>query len=220
MEVLVGRSRRIMLQRRYAEGRIVNLGCGDDPCEFGTDPTRVTHVDIDQYNYPNFVRADLHKLPFRDGEYDTAVLGDVLEHVIDPALALREAGRVARRVVATVWEETRLPYQGLAKDEEGRLEQAWKMADAELTKMGYKSKEDYLIHGSPCKDLVVRIVLEEGHPHQYHINNFSDAGLKAVVKESGLTPLVVHKFLECIHEGQVFYNWLVILEGGNGCTLA
>jgi ubiquinone/menaquinone biosynthesis C-methylase UbiE len=68
-------TRRVEMQKLFAEGRIVNLGCGEDPCDFGE---RAVHVDLDVYNYPNFVQADIHHLPFKDKEFDTAVLGDVL----------------------------------------------------------------------------------------------------------------------------------------------
>jgi SAM-dependent methyltransferase len=42
------------------------------------------------------VRADLHRLPFRDGVADAVVSTQTLEHLRDPRLFLREAARVLR----------------------------------------------------------------------------------------------------------------------------
>jgi SAM-dependent methyltransferase len=41
-------------------------------------------------------QADVTELPFADGRFDAAVLGEVLEHVRDDAAALREVARVVR----------------------------------------------------------------------------------------------------------------------------
>jgi SAM-dependent methyltransferase len=41
-------------------------------------------------------QADVTSLPFADETFDAAVLGEVLEHVADDELALREVGRVLR----------------------------------------------------------------------------------------------------------------------------
>ena len=43
------------------------------------------------------IHADVTALPFADGSFDTAVLGEVLEHVEDDTGALREVARVLRQ---------------------------------------------------------------------------------------------------------------------------
>jgi 2-polyprenyl-3-methyl-5-hydroxy-6-metoxy-1,4-benzoquinol methylase len=41
-------------------------------------------------------RANLEQLPFSDGEFDVVLCTQVIEHLLDPALALRELARVLR----------------------------------------------------------------------------------------------------------------------------
>jgi SAM-dependent methyltransferase len=48
-----------------------------------------------------FVPGDVQSLPFTDGQFDVAVLAEVLEHVGDPVTAIREAARVATVVLIT-----------------------------------------------------------------------------------------------------------------------
>lgn len=43
--------------------------------------------------------ARAEQLPYVDGSMDVVILGEILEHVYDPAVVLREACRVARRAV-------------------------------------------------------------------------------------------------------------------------
>ncbi len=44
----------------------------------------------------SFVRADLRRAPLRDAAADLVLLSDVIEHVVDPGRAVREAGRLLR----------------------------------------------------------------------------------------------------------------------------
>lgn len=48
----------------------------------------------------DFVVADVHALPFGDRTFDVVHAHQVLQHVADPVQALREMGRVSRRLVA------------------------------------------------------------------------------------------------------------------------
>jgi len=63
-----------------------------------------------------FIQADAHHLPFHDKTFQTAILGDILEHVKDPPQLLREAKRVASHIFATTpneweWAEAQRPFQ-------------------------------------------------------------------------------------------------------------
>lgn len=85
--------------RKRAKGKIIHIGCGDEPI---FTETNVTRVDKEPKNLPNFHLADAKNLPFPDGSFDTAVLAETLEHIDDPEKAISEALRVARRVIITV----------------------------------------------------------------------------------------------------------------------
>ena len=83
------------------EDKIVEIGCANG--EMLKDYPNTTRVDIDDWkNIENFVCADAKDLPFKDKEFEVAVLGEILEHVPDPSVVLKEAIRVAKRLVITV----------------------------------------------------------------------------------------------------------------------
>lgn len=45
---------------------------------------------------PEQVQADLHELPFDDGQFDAAYMGALIEHTWTPVAALNEVGRVMK----------------------------------------------------------------------------------------------------------------------------
>jgi SAM-dependent methyltransferase len=86
--------------RNYARGRLLDLGCGDVPlyqayrdlvadvtcADWKNTPHDARHLDIE---------CDLSAaLPFKEGEFDTIILSDVLEHVPEPAALCREMARI------------------------------------------------------------------------------------------------------------------------------
>ena len=97
---------------------ILDIGAAHNAVFTGWD--NVTHVDINEYDYPNFVQMDAHDLKFPDKRFEVAVLGEILEHVKDPEKVLKVALRVASRVIITVplpeeWDERLRPYDTLEK---------------------------------------------------------------------------------------------------------
>lgn len=75
-----------------AVGTCLHVGCGTKPIE-GTvnadpNPDRLRWCDV---------ACDAHRLPFRDGAFDSAASSHVLEHLEDPVAALAEMARVLRR---------------------------------------------------------------------------------------------------------------------------
>lgn len=98
-----------------ANGRLLDVGCGDKPHADVLAPHISAHVGVEFT--PTFegsvsarsVRADVvysgDRLPFRDGEFDTVLSNQVLEHVTDPHALFAEMIRVLRpggRTIVTV----------------------------------------------------------------------------------------------------------------------
>lgn len=97
--------------------RLLDVGCGTGTllARAVADGLEVSGVDVAPQalaaagqEAPAAVlrQADAHELPFDDGAFDLVTLVQVLEHVTNPVLALREARRVCTpggAVRATVW---------------------------------------------------------------------------------------------------------------------
>lgn len=86
----------------------LDIGCGknyegdinldryiEDPDHF----QRMRDGTIDPRRIPNFILADAYHLPFRDEAFDEAVLNHVIEHLLEPSIALREVKRVTKHRV-------------------------------------------------------------------------------------------------------------------------
>jgi len=99
--------------------KILDIGSASGFTFKGTElEPYVTFVDLDLYDMPNFFQMDAHNLTFPDKSFDVAILGDILEHVEDPVQVLKEARRVAKRLVITVpdeanWAENYHPYSSV-----------------------------------------------------------------------------------------------------------
>lgn len=84
-----------------ASGRLIDIGCGNKPLESVFAPYVDAHVGVDhELTLHDLSRADLigaaYDLPVEDGSFDTVLCTAVLEHLEEPAAALREARRVLR----------------------------------------------------------------------------------------------------------------------------
>lgn len=84
---------------RYCTGHILDVACGLQGL--------ASHVPRDKYIGCDLNGGDLccsaYHLPFSDKSFDTVVMGEVLEHLGMPLVALQEASRVARRrIIVTV----------------------------------------------------------------------------------------------------------------------
>lgn len=104
---------------------VLEVGCGDASftTELAKYSTAVTALDLsagqialNATRFPgiNFLQHDVAaRLPFDSGEFEAVWCSEVLEHLFDPALALREMHRVLRRggrLLVTV------PYHGRVKN--------------------------------------------------------------------------------------------------------
>jgi len=94
--------RRIWWAWHHARPPILNVGCESDPAGLGHIEGTV-NVDIDDWSETvrGFRQMDacVAPWPFGDGAFDTVVLGDCLDHMESSDVAIREALRVARRIV-------------------------------------------------------------------------------------------------------------------------
>lgn len=85
---------------KHARGRLLDLGCGNVPFysaykDFVSENVCVDWMNTCHKNSYLDMECDLSKpLPFCDGEFDTIILSDVLEHIPDPSLLWHEIGRV------------------------------------------------------------------------------------------------------------------------------
>lgn len=98
---------RLAFQQLYATGRVINLGCSGNAARLKAD----LHVDyrpgpfVDGPAPEPFLLGDVRHVPRPDDSFDTAVLGEVLEHFedeTDAMEALVEARRLAQYLVLTV----------------------------------------------------------------------------------------------------------------------
>lgn len=181
---------RLAFQQKFAKGKIVNLGCGDVPVYLGED---VTHVDIDKFSHKNFVQSDIHKLPFKDNEFDTSVLGDVLEHSPDPLQMIKESARVAKVFVATIFEHTEEVFPGQDGPE----------------RRGYATTAEWY-KTIPAYNTCTEIVPDEVVPHHYHIQRFTDRDIFNLFLDAGLIIDLYQKVEEGRENGKPYYNWLIV----------
>lgn len=100
------------LIRQFTHGDLIDLGCLDSEiCNLVYKRPDTTYTGVDMaaeavYKQRKkfkgaqnvyFIPADIYELPFQDEAFDYAVLGEVIEHLDEPQLAINEAVRVLRR---------------------------------------------------------------------------------------------------------------------------
>lgn len=186
-------------QVSQASGRILNIGCGDFPF-----PGDAVNFDLDKYDYPGFVQGDAHHLPFGDKSFDTAILGDILEHVLRPVDVVKEAARVSKRLVMTIPEETRLPSVG-QHIAAGLRMRADEFRPQHSFSVDLPDEEVIRIHNSLTPHLL-EVVPESVQPHAGHINRFDDASVQNLIVVTGMRLLELRKQPE-----HTWSNWLITM---------
>jgi len=92
-------SRGLSEAREYFRGRVLDLGCGNQPYArlAGRGNLQYLGVDLSLEHSPlPDVCADSLRLPFRDSTFDTILSTQVIEHVADPSEMMKEIGRVLK----------------------------------------------------------------------------------------------------------------------------
>lgn len=164
-------------------GSIIDIGSNNGSVfpDFMRD--RITSVDRDLYDIPNFVRANAEKLPFKNQEFDTAVLAEILEHVDNPVKVIREALRVSRRVIITVpndalWDKDRYPFEDI---------------DKTIARTG-KTREELAKLGNPdVKDFDK----SDNLGHLWHVRWYSRETLDIDLKKAGVKSYYITDLSEC-----------------------
>jgi len=101
------RERKSLLE--FLRGRILDIGCNkgefhrfvmEKANEIGGD---VYGLDIEVTNYTeNIVKGDAHFLPFKDESFDSIFIGEIIEHLTNPAHFLKEIERILKKRGAAV----------------------------------------------------------------------------------------------------------------------
>ena len=81
----------LFLAKYATDKRVLDIGAGGSSYD-KYFPNRVT-IDIDPLRNPDIV-ADAHSLPFKDGEFEYVLCTEVLEHLKNPVVAIKEMKRV------------------------------------------------------------------------------------------------------------------------------
>ncbi len=171
--------------------RIVDIGGNRGHTFEGFDRSKVTTVDIDQYEIENFVRADAAKLPFKDNTFDIAVLAEILEHVEDDVKVLKEASRVAKnKVVITVpneheWGENANPFMP--------AEEAARAKGMTIEEMARKD--------NPSTDFYTK----DNFKHLHHRRYYTKEMLEKLFKDAGIEKYEIEK----LYDGE-FVFWTAV----------
>lgn len=84
-------------QAPLVRGRLMDLGCGNQPFRTWYGPLVDEVVAVDAAPLPGVIVVDLSEpLPFQDASFDTVLCTQVLEHVADTERAMAEIARVLR----------------------------------------------------------------------------------------------------------------------------
>lgn len=85
---------------RYAKGKLIDLGCGKVPLFEAYEKYVTESICVDWGNtlhkseYLDYEWDLTKKMPFKDGEFDTLILSDVLEHMPQPEKLWQEMSRL------------------------------------------------------------------------------------------------------------------------------
>jgi SAM-dependent methyltransferase len=85
--------------QQFLRGRVLDVGCGNQPYAPLVLRQASTYVGIDlscAHDPAPHVCGDSLQLPFKDASFDAVLSTQVIEHVTDPFVMVKEIGRVVR----------------------------------------------------------------------------------------------------------------------------
>ncbi|HPO55366.1 MAG TPA: class I SAM-dependent methyltransferase [Ignavibacteriaceae bacterium] len=101
-------------------GKTLDVGCGTKPYEHLFSSSEYVGLEIETTINREMKKADVFydgtTFPFPDGEFDSVVTNQVLEHVFNPEFFMSEINRVMKKdgklllTVPFVWDEHEQPY--------------------------------------------------------------------------------------------------------------
>ena len=197
IETITNIDRRNWILRNCKVGeKIIDIG-GNNGSTFNNTQFRpyVTTVDIDIYDIPNFYRMDAHNLQFPDGMFDTAILGEILEHVENPVQVLKEANRIAKRVLITVpneyeWDKSLFPFDTREED----------------SKRTGRTIEQMAKDGNPT---VKEFYTDDNYKHLFHSRYYKKDTLKTDLEKAGIKDYNMVK----LSYGQPQWSYFVVDTG-------
>ncbi len=158
---------------------IIDIGCNKGHIFEGWDRSKITSVDLDVYDLPNFVRANADDLPFEDNKFDYACLFEIVEHAENPVKVLSEARRVAKTTIITV------PYEY----EWGSGLKPFNTIEKEMSDRGIDNVVDMVKVDNPAKEFY----LEDGGKHLYHQTYYTPELFTDHLKQAGFGEFKIYK---------------------------
>lgn len=114
-----GLFQKLSILKPNVKGRVLDVGCGHKPYKSLFQATEYCGLELDtEYNRLNKA-ADFYydgkSFPFSNESFDTVLLNQVIEHVLDTDTLLKEISRVLKRngglviTVPFIWDEHEIP---------------------------------------------------------------------------------------------------------------
>ena len=82
--------------KRLKKGKVLDVGSSISPYKHLIPYTKYVRLDIDPHSKPDLV-CDLHKIKWKSEDFDTIIATEVMEHLREPHVAIKEIYRVLKK---------------------------------------------------------------------------------------------------------------------------